>query len=148
MAEDNLFQGLPPPSATPPSSNSQQQQPRESTAGTNKDPSPIPPPALKSALKRCNPPQPTSEKGILLIRFYLSFQKPFNLLCSPSVLCSFGFLQNPEQREEKIRNWFLIFLISTQSSCKIYCCCFFFLFPFTLEFSRIQNRALGNFRVS
>nr|CAN80795.1 hypothetical protein VITISV_034274 [Vitis vinifera] len=70
MAEDNLFQGLPPPSATPPSSNSQlqqqqqqQQQPRKSTAATNKDPSPVPPPALKSALKRSNPPQPTSEKA-------------------------------------------------------------------------------------
>ena len=109
MAEDNLFQGLPPPSATPPSSNSQlqqqqQQQPRESTAATNKHPSPVPPPALKSALKRSNPPQPTSEKGILLFCFYLSFRKPF--LCSSSVLWPLGKSRANRREDKKLVSYF------------------------------------------
>lgn len=126
MAEDNLFQGLPPPS-----SNSEQKQSRQSTAATNKDPSPIPPSALKSALKRSNPPESTSEKGILLFLFCIFFSNQSSLF----VFCSLSFLISCEIKN---RNWFLSFS-STQPRCRVVRCYFLFSFPFTLS-SQIHSK--------
>nr|GEV55920.1 hypothetical protein [Tanacetum cinerariifolium] len=54
----NLFQGLPPPSAPPPPPPSPPQ-PEQPTTNTNTNTNTnTPPPALKSALKRSNPPNP------------------------------------------------------------------------------------------
>lgn len=91
MAE-NLFQGLPPPSATSASRSSVQHRQEQSlklnvNKGNNnnaRDSPPVPNPALKSALKRPNPPE-LNQEGMSC---FISFLNPSNL--SWSVLLSWS----------------------------------------------------------